>query len=114
MNAIDQSLLAELRDSFGLKVDVELPSGHKTVAGVAGKSTPIDVSTSVLDTRRIVLIGVAVALVVLAVLVLLWPGRRRARRANRGRGATAGTRSASRARSTRPRRAAPPPGADPS
>ena len=112
VNAIDQSLLAEIRDSFGLKVEVELPGGKKTVAGVAGKRTPIDASSSVLDTKRVVLIVVAVVLVALAVLVLMWPGRR-ARR-GRGRGATAGTPPMNRGRSTRPRRAAPPPGADPS
>jgi hypothetical protein len=113
VNAIDQSLLSEIRDSFGLKVVVELPGATKTVSGVAGKATPIDASSSVRDTKRIVLIVVAVVLVALAVLVLMWPGRRR-RGARRGRGATAGTPPASRARSTRPRRAAPPPGADPS
>ena len=80
VNAIDQSLLAAVRDSFGLTVEVELPGGTKTFTGIAGKSTPIDASTSVRDTRRIVLIVVALVLVALAVVVMLWPGRRRPRR----------------------------------
>ena len=37
VNAIDQSLLAGIRDSFGLKVEVELPGGHKTVDGGRGQ-----------------------------------------------------------------------------
>ena len=84
VNAIDQSLLAAVRDSFGLTVEVELPGGTKTFTGVAGKRTPIDASTSVRDTKRIALIVVAAVLVMLAVLVLLWPGRRRPRGARRG------------------------------
>jgi hypothetical protein len=83
VNAIDQSLLASVRDSFALKVKVDLPGAKKTIAGVAGKSTPVDASSSVLDTTRVGLIVAAVALVALAVLVLLWPGRRRRRGATR-------------------------------
>jgi hypothetical protein len=77
VNAIDQSLLAEIRDSFAITMEVELPGGTKTVHGISGKSTAIDVSSSVLDTTRVAFIVVAVVLVALAVLVLLWPGRRR-------------------------------------
>jgi hypothetical protein len=83
VNAIDQSLLAEIRDSFALKVEVEVPGAKKTVSGVAGKSVPIDASSSVLDTTRVELIVVAVVLIALAVLVMLWPGRRRRRGATR-------------------------------
>jgi hypothetical protein len=79
VNAIDQSLLSAVRDSFGLKVEVELPGATKTITGVAGKTASIDTSSSVLDTSRVVLIVAAVVLVALAVLVLLWPGRRRPR-----------------------------------
>jgi hypothetical protein len=86
VNAIDQSLLAEIRDSFGLTVKVDLPGRATTVSGVTGKSTAIDTSTSVLDTQRVVLLAVAVALVVLALVVLFWPGRRRKRRRSRARG----------------------------
>jgi len=81
--AVDQSLLTDLRDSFGLTVEVELPGGTTVVKGTRGKVTPVDASTSVLDTTRVVLVAIAVVLVVLAVAVLLWPGRRR-RRATRG------------------------------
>lgn len=80
VNAVDQSLLAAIRDSFGLKVRVELPKGTTTVRGVSGHTTAIDTSTSVLDTKRAVLLAVALVLVVAAVVVLLWPGRRRRRR----------------------------------
>ncbi len=83
VHAIDQSLLAEIRDSFGLQVRVELPGVTRTVHGVAGKRTAMDASASVLDTTRVVLIVVAVVLVALAVLVLVWPGRRRRRRGRR-------------------------------
>ena len=86
VNAIDQSLLAEIRDSFGLKVNVELPGRTTTVSGVNGKATAIDASTSVLDTKRVVLLVVAGALVALAILVLLWPGRRRRRNRAKARG----------------------------
>jgi hypothetical protein len=86
VNAIDQSLLAEIRDSFGLQLHVELPGETATVNGVAGKSTPVAASSSVLDTRRVVLLVIAVVLVALAVLVLVWPGRRRRRRGRRPTG----------------------------
>jgi hypothetical protein len=114
--AVDQTLLADLRDSFELTVKAELPGGTTVVKGVPGQSTPLAASTSVLDSTRVVLVTIAVVLVVLAIIVLLWPGRRRRRRATRRRGvpATPGTRSATRARSSRPRRAALPPDAGPS
>jgi hypothetical protein len=85
--AVDQSLLADLRDSFGLTVKVEQPGGTTVVKGVPGKTTPVDASTSVLDTTRVILVTIAVLLVVAAVVVLLWPRRRRRgrRRARPGR-----------------------------
>ncbi len=86
VNTIDQSLLAEIRDSFGLKLEVELPGATRTVRGVAGKRTPIDASSSVRDDKRIGLIIGAIVLLALAILVLLWPARRRSRR-TRGSGA---------------------------
>ena len=115
---VDQALLADLRDSFGLTVKVELPGGTTIVKGVDGQVTALEASTSVLDTTRVILVTVAVVLIVLAVVVLLWPGRRRRRRATRraaprgGPATTPGTAPASRAPSSRPRRAAPPQGAD--
>jgi hypothetical protein len=78
--AIDQTLLADLRDSFGLTVKVELPGRTVTFTGDKDKVVAIDESTSVLDTTRVILVTVAVGLVVLAVVVLLWPRRRRRRR----------------------------------
>jgi len=107
--AVDKSLLADLRDSFGLTVKVVLPGGTTVVKGTSGRVTPVDASTSVLDTTRVILVTVAVVLVLLAIAVLLWPGRRRRRRAapadrgrrgvTRGDGATSpGTPPASRAR----------------
>jgi hypothetical protein len=117
--AVDQALLADLRDSFGLTVKVELPGGTTVVKGLSGQTTPVDASTSVLDTTKVILVTVAVVLVVLAIAVLLWPGRRRRRATRRdgrrdARAATAGSAPASRAPSPRPRRAAPPPDAGPS
>ena len=56
VNAIDQTLLADIRDAFGLTVKVELPGGTTTVAGTSGKTATIDASTSVLDTKRVVLV----------------------------------------------------------
>ena len=114
VNAIDQTLLADIREAFGLRVEVELPGGTTTVDGVSGKTATIHASTSVLDTQRVVLVIVALALVVLAILVVLWPGRRRRRRSSRASRATAGTRPVSRGRSSRRRRAAPPPDSGPS
>ncbi len=119
--AVDQSLLADLRDSFGLTVKVELPGGTTVVKGAPGQVKAVDASTSVLDTTRVILVTIAIVLVVLAIVVLLWPGRRRRRRATR-RGAAprdvgaaiAGSPPASRTPSSRPRRAAPPPGVGPS
>jgi hypothetical protein len=115
--AVDQSLLGDLRNSFGLTVKVVQPGGTTVVKGVPGAATPVDVSTSVLDTTRVILVTIAVVLAVAAIVVLLWPGRRRRRRATRrsARGASAatpGTPPGSRAPSARPRRAAPPPRAD--
>jgi hypothetical protein len=79
VNAIDQSLLAEIRDSFGLQLRVDLPGRATTLHAVSGKTTAVDTSSSVLDTQRVVLVVVAVVLVAVAVLVMLWPGRRRPR-----------------------------------
>ena len=84
VNALDQALLAEVRDSLSLRVRVQLP-GQATsqTVGRAGKQVPIATSASVLDTKRLALIAAAIVLVVLAVLVLVWPGGRRRSRAER-------------------------------
>ncbi|HLM19271.1 MAG TPA: hypothetical protein VK549_15730 [Acidimicrobiia bacterium] len=117
--AVDQSLLADLRDSFGITVKAELPGGTTVVKGVPGRTTPVEASTSVLDTTKVILLTVAVVLVALAILVLVWPGRRRRGRATRGgrRGgapATRGGAPASRAPSPHRLPGARPPGAGPS
>jgi hypothetical protein len=78
--ALDQSLLAEIRDSLHVDVTVHLPGGSTHVVGAAGKSTALDASTSVLDTRRVGLVALAIVLAVVAVLVLVWPARRARRR----------------------------------
>jgi hypothetical protein len=81
--ALDQSLLAQIRDSLSVTFDVSVPGRRTQIVGAQGKATPIDTSASVLDTRRLGFLAAAMVLVIAAVLVLLWPGRRRRRRAQR-------------------------------
>jgi hypothetical protein len=116
--AIDQTLLADLRDSFGLTVQVELPGRTTRFTGDKNKVVPIDESTSVLDTTRVILVTVAIGLVIMAIVVLLWPRRRRRRRrpVSRRPGPVTipGSAPASRAQSRRLPPAAHPPDGDPS
>ncbi len=102
--SLDQSLIAEIRDSLDLHVEVHLPDGSTTVSGTVGKTTPIDASSSVLDTRRVGLIVVALVLLALAVLFLIWPGSRRRRRTGTRSGPSTQTDSDSSDRSTLSRR----------
>jgi hypothetical protein len=82
VNAIDQSLLAELRSAVSVSVVVKFPDGSSTtVNGVAGQRVPIDVSTSIVNTRRLALLGLAVVLLLLAIGVLFIGRRRRRARA---------------------------------
>ena len=84
VSALDHALLAEVRDSLGVRVRVLLPG--QTVSetvGRAGKQVPLTASASVIDTKRLALIAAAIVLVVLAVMVLVWPGGRRRSRAER-------------------------------
>jgi hypothetical protein len=76
LKALDQSLLAQVRDSLHLSMTEHLPGRDTKVVGTVGKTTSLETSTSVLDTKRVGLILGAVVLVVLAVLVLWWPRRR--------------------------------------
>jgi hypothetical protein len=77
--AVDQQLLAELHRALTVSVVVNLPGGTSTtVDGVDGQRVPVDVTSSVLDTRRLALLGLAVVLVIAAVVSLL-VGRRRRR-----------------------------------
>jgi hypothetical protein len=79
VNTIDQALLTELRNAVSVSVVVNFPDGSSTrVNGLAGQRVPIDVSTSILNTRRLALLGLAAVLVVLAIVALL-VGRRRRR-----------------------------------
>lgn len=68
VNAVDQSLLQQVRDALAVKVVIELPDGTTTVNGVAGERIDVEADASVRDNRRIVLILVAVALLVIAVI----------------------------------------------
>jgi hypothetical protein len=79
--ALDRQLLAELQNAFTVSVVVNLPDGTSTtVDGVGGKRVPVDVTSSVLDTRRLALLGLAVVLAIAAVVALMvGRGRRRAR-----------------------------------
>jgi hypothetical protein len=114
--SIDQALVSDLRDSFGLTVKVELPGRTTSIAGNKNKVVPINESTSVLDTTRVILVTVAIGLVVVAIVVLLWPRRRRRRPVSRRPGPVTipGSAPASRAQSRRLPPAAHDPGADPS
>lgn len=78
--AVDRTLLEELRNAVSVSVVIRLPGGATmTVDGVMGQRLPFEATTSVLETRRLVLLGVAALLLVLAVVVLLvGRGRRRA------------------------------------
>jgi hypothetical protein len=75
--ALDQQLLATVRDAVSVSVVAELPDSTTIVHGQPGKSVPIDASSSVRDSKRVGLVALAVALLVIAALVLLRPSRRR-------------------------------------
>ena len=83
LNALDASLLQQLRDALSVEVVVNLPGGTTTVAGVAGQRTELDASSTVRDTRRIALIVLAIVLLLLAVVV--WFGGRHSRYRHRSR-----------------------------
>ena len=83
---IDAQLLDQLQRAFTVRLVVELP-GHDpvTIEPAAGAKANVDVSSSVQDTRRVMLVAIAGGLLVLAMVVALWPRRRRrgGRRARR-------------------------------
>ena len=79
IGALDQSLASQIHDSLHVTVEIQLPGRRAKVVGTAGKTTPIHASTSVLDTRRIVLVLVGLALVVAALVVWRGPWARRRR-----------------------------------
>ena len=82
VNAIDQQLLTELRDSVSVTVEVKLPDGStKVVHGVPGKRVTFDASASSLNSKRLLLFGLAIVLLLAAGGVLLIGRRRRRARA---------------------------------
>ena len=82
--ALDRTLLAQLRQSVGVRVVVQTPGGITTIVGKPGTAVPIDASGSVTDTQRVALLATAVVLVLVAIVVLLWPRRRAQRRTATG------------------------------
>lgn len=80
VNALDQSLLQQVKDALSVKVVVKLPGGTTTVVSDATKRVDIDASSSVRDDRRILLILGAIVLLVLAV-VAYFGGKHQRRRA---------------------------------
>jgi hypothetical protein len=76
--AVDQQLLAQLREALGVRLVVRLPGGSRTVIEPqVGQAATLDASASVRDTRRVTLLVVAGLLVLAAIAVALWPRRRR-------------------------------------
>ncbi len=83
---IDAQLLDQLQRALSVRLVVELP-GHEPVTfePAAGATASVGVSSSVQDTRRVILVAIAGGLLVLAMVVALWPRRRKrgGRRARR-------------------------------
>ena len=83
---IDAQLLDQLQRAFKVRLVVELPGRDPvTIEPAAGAKATFDVSSSVQETRRVTLIAVAGGLLVLAMIVAVWPRRRKrgGRRARR-------------------------------
>ena len=87
VNAINLQLLDQLRSSFSVRVVAELPGRRQTVTVQPGKRQQLDATATTVDTVRVVLLGVALALASLAALV--WWRSRRRRRVPRRRGRAA-------------------------
>jgi hypothetical protein len=80
---VDAQLLDQLQRAFSMRLVVELPGrAPVTIEPAAGAAAPIDVSSSVQDTRRVTFVAIAGFLLVLAMIVAVWPRKRR----RRGRG----------------------------
>ena len=81
VNVIDQQLLAQLKASFTLEVVARLPGAPpSSITAEPGGITPINATTSVRDTQRIILLVAAAVLALLAILLWIRGGRRRRRR----------------------------------
>jgi len=84
VNALDQALLAQLRDALTIRLVVELPGGHRSVMELpADQPASLETSVSVRDTKRVTLLVFAGLLALAAVVVALWPRRRGPRRRGR-------------------------------
>ncbi|HEY7104987.1 MAG TPA: hypothetical protein VH986_01145 [Acidimicrobiia bacterium] len=80
--AVDQQLLAELRNAVSVSVVVDLPNGKSvTVNGESGRRVDVDTMASVTNTRRLALLGLAVVLVIAAIVALMVGRRKRRARA---------------------------------
>ena len=85
VNVIDQQLLAQVKSSFGLEVTVHLPGeAPKTFTAVPEKAVPIDASTSVQNTQRLIFLVAALGFALLGLIVWIRGGRRRRRRPRPG------------------------------
>jgi hypothetical protein len=89
VNAINLQLLAQLRSSLSVRVVADLPGSHRTITVQAGKRQQLDAAATTVETVRVVLLGVAVALAFLAAVVWWRGGRRRSPR-RRARATTVG------------------------
>ena len=79
-NVIDQQLLAQLKAAFGLKIVIRLPGqSPTTITAKPGATTPINASSSVRDTNRLLFLVAALGFGGLAVLLWIRGGRRRGR-----------------------------------
>ncbi len=104
VNAIDQQLLADVRKSVTVKLEVVLPGGkHAAVAPAAGTDATVHASASVRNDDRVLFTAAAGGFALLAIVVMLngrrLKRRRRRRRAAR-RGATPRTTAQTTARTT--------------
>ncbi|MFO7591347.1 MAG: hypothetical protein R6X23_10705 [Acidimicrobiia bacterium] len=104
VGVIDEQLRAQVQSSFGLEVVVQLPGEPPVTFAPKGDATsaPIDASSSVRNTERVLYLAAAVGFLLLAVVVWIRGGRRR-----RGR---RGARRAAPARSGAAASASPSPG----
>ena len=82
VNAINTQLLAQLRTAFSVRLVVDLPGAHRAVTAPPGKTVALYAAATTIDTVRVALLAVAVALAALATVVW-WRRGRRGRRGGR-------------------------------
>jgi hypothetical protein len=74
---VDQQLLVQLRDALTVRLVVDLPGpGTVVVEPEPGQPASLDASTSVRDSRRVVLLASAGLLLLAAMITVVWPRRR--------------------------------------